>query len=483
MTKPFPKTPTFTGYDAPSRVEADIFDLEIEGELPAAIAGSWYRMTPDPQYPPLLGDDIYLSGDGMISLFRFEDGHVDYKSRYVRTERFMAERKARRGLFGAYRNRYTDDPSVGGADRTVANTTPVWHGGRLLCTKEDGLPYEVDPDTLDTKGRFDWNGRLKSLTVTAHAKIDPATNELLFYGYEASGDASRDMAFCVANAAGKLVREEWFEAPYSAMVHDFAITEDYVVFPIFPTIVELERLKAGGPHWMSDIARDSYLGVMPRRGTVADMRWFRRPGGQAFHVINAWNEGETIHVDLCLSEMNTFAFIPDVSGIAYDPSKAATIPTRWDVDMSQNSDRLEERPLGAVPGDVPRVNDGFVGRRYRYAYMGMVDPARPMQKSGPVGAGFNLLGRLDVETGKTDVWYGDDASTFQEPQFIPTGPAEDDGYIVSVIERHAENRSDVGVFDAKHISDGPIALARMPLRLRGAVHGTWVPKKERAAAE
>ncbi len=101
MTKSFPETPSFTGYNAPSRVEADIFDLEIHGELPAELNGVWYRMTPDPQYPPRLGDDIFISGDGMISSFRFENGHCDYKSRYVRTARFLAERKARRGLFGA----------------------------------------------------------------------------------------------------------------------------------------------------------------------------------------------------------------------------------------------------------------------------------------------------------------------------------------------------------------------------------------------
>ena len=153
-------------------------------------------MTPDPQFPPRLGDDIYISGDGMISMFRFEDGHVDYKSRYVRTERFLAERKARRALFGAYRNRFTDDPVVAGVDRTVANTSPVWHAGRLFALKEDGLPYEIDPETLDTLGRCDWDGRLKTQTVSAHPKVDPRTGELLFFGYESSGDASRDMSFC-----------------------------------------------------------------------------------------------------------------------------------------------------------------------------------------------------------------------------------------------------------------------------------------------
>ncbi len=74
----------------------------------------------------------------MVSRFLIEDGHVDYDIRYVHTARYVAERRARRALFGRYRNPFTDVADVKGVDRTVSNTTPVWHAGRLLMTKEDG---------------------------------------------------------------------------------------------------------------------------------------------------------------------------------------------------------------------------------------------------------------------------------------------------------------------------------------------------------
>ena len=73
--------------------------------------------------------------------------------------------------------------------------------GKLFASKEDGLPYEIDPETLETLGRYDWDGRLKTQTVTAHPKVDPETGELLFFGYEAAGDATRDISFCVADKA------------------------------------------------------------------------------------------------------------------------------------------------------------------------------------------------------------------------------------------------------------------------------------------
>src|SRR5665213_681423 len=218
MTKPFPQTMDFSGFNAPSRIEGEVFDLVIEGELPADIEGHWYRSIPDPQYPPKRGWDTYLSGDGMVSLFSFEDGHVDFRQRYVMTERLKRDRAARRSVHGLYRNPYTDDDGFFGESRTASNTTPVFHAGKLLATKEDDRPYRIDPETLATIGPYDFDGALKSQTMTAHCRIDPETGELFFFGYEAGGLATRDVAFCVADKDGKLVSEEWFDAPFVSLM-------------------------------------------------------------------------------------------------------------------------------------------------------------------------------------------------------------------------------------------------------------------------
>ena len=271
----FPDSPQFTALNTPVRIEWEARDLEVEGEIPAEIEGAFFRAVPDPAHPPLFEDDHFLSGDGMISRFLFRDGQVDHAIRYVRTARYEAERKARRALFGKYRNVYTDLPEVKGVDRTVANTTPVWHAGRLFMTKEDGRAYEVDPETLETIGQWDFHGALRSETMTAHVRIDPDTQEMFFFGYEASGPCSRDVAYCIADKDGNLVSEQWFEVPYCALMHDFAITENHAIFPVFPTMADLDRLKAGGDHWMHDPELECWIGVMPRYGKVEEMRWFR----------------------------------------------------------------------------------------------------------------------------------------------------------------------------------------------------------------
>ena len=245
----FPQTIHFIGSNTPRRLEISVRNLEVEGEIPAEIEGAFFRAVPDSAHAPMFEDDIALNADGMVARFNFENGAVDFDIKYVETERYLAEKKARRALFGRYRNPFTDDPSVAGVDRTVSNTTPVWHAGRLFMTKEDGRGYEINPHSLETQGKWDYYGALKSETFTAHPRIAPETGEMFFFGYEAGGLCSLDVAYGIADKDGNLTSEQWFEQPYCSTIHDFVITEKYAIFPIFPTLADLDRLKAGGAHW------------------------------------------------------------------------------------------------------------------------------------------------------------------------------------------------------------------------------------------
>jgi carotenoid cleavage dioxygenase len=105
--------------------------------------------------------EINFHGDGTVGAFRIKDGHVDFKNRWVRTERFVRERSARKAVFGRYRNRYTNDPEILWANGTTSNTNIVWFNGHLLALKEDALPNEMDPDTLETIGPYDFDGQYK----------------------------------------------------------------------------------------------------------------------------------------------------------------------------------------------------------------------------------------------------------------------------------------------------------------------------------
>jgi carotenoid cleavage dioxygenase-like enzyme len=77
-----------TGFNAPTRFEADVYDCEVWGKVPADIDGSFYRLQCDFQYrPPQNEWPTGFNGDGHVSRFYFKDGNVNYRSRYVQTQR------------------------------------------------------------------------------------------------------------------------------------------------------------------------------------------------------------------------------------------------------------------------------------------------------------------------------------------------------------------------------------------------------------
>jgi len=476
----FPRTSNFSGFFAPSGVEADVARLEVvQGAVPPELDGAFYRVAPDPQFPPLAGDDIWFNGDGMVSMFRFRDGAVSLKQRWARTEKFMLEREAGRALFGMYRNPLTDDAAVHGRIRSTANTNVVLHGGRLLALKEDSPPTALDPVTLETTDAvYDFDGALGSQTFTAHPKIDPKTGDMLAFGYAARGLLTRDMAFYTIDPAGRITREVWFEIPYYCMMHDFGITEDYVVFHVVPITSDWQRLEQRQPHFGFDRNRPIHLGVLPRDGTAQDIRWFSAPNCFASHVVNAFNVGSKVHFDTPTAPGNMFPFFPDYEGAPFDPQAAQSRVTRWTVDMLGNSDEIEMTQLSEVVGEFPRIDDRRAGLPYRYGYLLVQDLDKPVDLPGgrsATGLMMNTLARIDLETGEHDDFWVGPVSSLQEPAFIPRpgSTEEGDGYLVTIENRLGEMASRLLVLDARALASGPVATLQLPFRLRPGLHGNW----------
>ena len=478
MSNLFPDKPVFTGFNEPRRVEAEVNDLEVEGEVPVALNGAFYRCGPDPRFPPIHGDDININGDGMVTMFRFDNGAVDFRSRYVRTEKYLLEAKARRALFGVYRNPYTDDPSVAGKDRTTANTNAFFHAGRLFALKEDGLPYEVDPHTLETRGRFDYGGKIESQTHTAHPKIDPASGEMLSHGYEAKGLATRDVSIQVISKTGELVREDFFTAPYVSFMHDWAVTANHFIFPMMPTTADDARMRAGGAHWMFEPDLDTWFGILRRDANATDMRWFKSPACGLGHILNAFDDGDKVYVDMTVSERNQFPFIENADGAPFDRDKAAPHLTRLTFDLSKPGGAYEAETLYPDFLEMPIIDARYALHPYRHGFTTVLDRTRPLNVAGTIGVGWNTITHVDLATKKMKRYYVGDRTTCQEPCFVPrsANAPEGDGYLLSVITHYgdSEPRTLLIVLDTADIEAGPIARIRVPFRLHGAVHGNWV---------
>jgi carotenoid cleavage dioxygenase-like enzyme len=479
MTTPFPKSPTFLTIDEPFRFEGDLYDLEVEGQIPTGLNGTFYRVGPDQAFPPRLGDANPFNGDGMVTSFRIENGHCDMKHRWVMTDRLKAERAARRGLFGHYRNPFTDDPSVKGVQRTVSNTNVLMHAGQLLAIKEDGPPYAMDPVTLETRKLWDWNGQMTATSFTAHPKIDPSTGDLYGYSYAAKGEASDDLAVWRFDKAGKKTWEVWFKSPYPGMIHDCAISEHYIVLPLMPTVMDLERIKRGGILFQWEPSYEQIYIVVPRGGEARDVRFFRAPNAMPGHVINAFDEGGKLYLDLPVATDNVFWFFPDKDGKFPPPGSFGTEITRWCFDMNDKNSKAVPTVFSRMAAEFPHIDDRYVGNAHRYAFMQATDPTKPYNadRAGPImGFFFNTFLTLDTRTGKADTWFAGDTSSTQEPVFAPKNAkaAEGEGYVMGIVNRRAENRSDLVILDAQRMSEGPIATIKIPVRLKYGIHGNWV---------
>jgi carotenoid cleavage dioxygenase-like enzyme len=479
VTTQFPRSPQLSGWEAPLRFEGDVYDLEITGEVPRELDGSFFRVAPDPQYPPRLGDDIFFNGDGAVSSFRIKDGHVDFRQRYVQTDRYRAERAARRSLFGAYRNPFTDDPGVRGMSRGTANTNVVLHNRTLWALKEDSLPIAMDPQTLGTLGTSDFGGAITSTTFTAHPKIDPATGEMICFGYAAKGEATADIAYYVIDSGGSVIHEAWFEAPHAAMIHDLGVTENYVILPVMPLTSDLDRVKAGGMHFQWEPDLDIVFGVLPRRGGGEDVRWFRAPNGFPGHVLNAHERRGRILLDISLARGNMFPWFPPASGDLTDPGTLPSDIARILIDPARTDGETEVTCLVDVIAEFPHIDDRYAMHDYRHAFLAGIDRDSPLDLKRAVGMPFNTvfnaLLHADAHSRTISTWAPGLCDTVQEPVFVPRSPAsaEGEGFVLQIVNRLAEGRSDLVILDSTRIVDGPLAVARLPFRMKNGLHGNW----------
>jgi carotenoid cleavage dioxygenase len=262
----------------------------------------------------------------------------------------------------------------------------------------------------------------------------------------------------VADRDGKLIRQEEFTMPFPGVAHDFAMTRDHVIFPVMPLTVDIDRVKAGGDFYAWDYSHNPTYGIMPRTGTTADIRWFEVPRGNMGHVMNAWGEGNVVHLDATISPGNSFTFLKDVNGAVTEPGLGSATMTRLSFDLSSRNDRVDVKPFEGSVGEMPRIDDRFQMSRYRYGF----------------GKSADGIMRLDWETGELQRHLTPGGVT-QEPIFVPRSPdaPEGDGWLLCMCSYPAQNRADLLIVDAMDMAAPPVATVKMPFNLPMAFHGMF----------
>jgi carotenoid cleavage dioxygenase-like enzyme len=483
LVSKWPVAVDLAGSNLPCRLEGEIGDLVVLGDVPKEIDGTFYRVMVDPFVPPHPGN-VPIDGDGNISAFRFHDGRVDMKIRYIETERYKLERRANKALFGLYRNPFTHHPCVRAAVDSTANTNLVLWADRLLALKEVALPYAVDPDTLETLTYDPFGSQIKSKTFTAHPKVDPFTNELVVFGYEAKGLATLDVATYALDKHGNKVEELWIRAPWCAFIHDCAITPNWLVLMLWPFEANIARMKAGKQHWAWDYDLPATFLVVPRRKNTQTPGWKEGENHRTYswkncmpiHTAGAWESADgKIYVESSRVHDNAFPFFPPDDGRMPSPETKADF-VRWELDPSQPSGSSTPDPqvILDLPSEFPRIDERFMTKEYEWLFLDVFLPEK-LDGTKNIFHGLNALAMHSNKTGNTTYFYAGDESLIQEPIFIPRSDnaPEGDGWVIAMVERKVANRCDLVVIDTKEF-EKPVAIVQLPFHVKAQIHGNWV---------
>ena len=456
-----------SGRFAPIGTEIATDDLEVIGRIPTDLAGAYLRNGPNPEFNPL-GSYMYpLEGDGMIHGVWFDDGHARYANRFVKTQGLLAEERAGHALFGGLMTPIFVDMALLGPDPDPSwpfKLSPfinvVRHGGRMLALAEGDLPYEITP-TLETVGRYDFGGALPG--ICAHPKVDPATGEMIVFRYDV---AEPYLTWATIGVDGTVtqppVAVDGVDASY--MIHDFGITEHYVVLVIGPLRLDVAAFGGAGDPLNWDIDKGTRIAVIPR-DRATPTRWVQGDAFWAWHYANAFEDGDDIHLDMPFSTSPGLVLPPEQRPT---PGFGLTRAT-----LHPATGTFELHHLDDIGSEFPRIDDRLTGRRHRYLTVAGRS-SKPALKPGE----HDVLRQYDMDAG-TSKEYRSNAA-IGEVAFAPRvgSSGELDGYYLAFGTDLDSGRSAMYIWDAAEFPAEPVTVIHIPQRIPNGLHGNWFPTSD-----
>ncbi len=455
--------PHLSGNFAPVGREIDAADLPvIAGRIPPELSGAYMRNGPNPLFKPI-SYTYPLDGDGMIHAVYLDNGRARYRNRFVRTKSLAVERRAGRAVYGGFARPLPVDPALVGADghpgpfKNGAYISIISHGGHLLALDEAATCYEMTID-LETLGL--WNaGTDQPLALGAHNRRHPRTGALFALAYSIREPVVRVHHI---DASGKLVQTFPITLAAPTMLHDFVLTERYIVLLAGPAVFDLQAVQAGQSvlQWRPSLG--SRIGIIGLDGS--SVLWLEADPFFVFHFANAFEHGGDVFIDYVRHD--SFG-LGSGRGRRRRPSLQ-----RMTIDLTAR--RVHDAQVADVAVEFPRVNDRLHALRTRYVYVPTL--TNTLQMANPPSATFNTLLKVDTETGSI-VRHDLGNRIAGEACFIPrTASGEDDGYLVLLAFDPVARTSDFVVLDAAHLDAEPVAVVRLPQRVPQGLHGSWIAK-------
>ncbi len=465
--------PYRSGAWRPQTTEWRAWDLDVEGEIPSDLNGVYIRNTENPLHLPLQTYHPF-DGDGMLHSISFDAGDALYHNRFVRTEGLLAEIDHGGALWAGF----VEPPEIalredGWGARTrmkdASSTDVVVHRGRALSSFwQCGDLYALDPVTLETLGTERLEGAVPADGISAHTKIDPATDEMLFFNYSTEAPY---MHYGVVSAQGTLDHYIDVPLPGPRLTHDIAFTENYAILSDCPLFWDPAALEAGvyQPRFFPEHA--TRFAVVPRRGATDEIRWFEADPTYVLHWINAYEDGDAIVLDGFFQRNPTPRPAPGASFeeaifTHLDLHALGAEAHRWRFDLATG--QTTEQTLSDRVMEFGMINAERSGRPYRWSYN-----ALPCEG----WFGFEGIVKHDLVSGVEEVVRFDGGVYASETVMAPRDGSgdEDDGYLVTFVSDVNADTSSCLVLDAAAPADGPVATISLPERISSGTHACWAP--------
>lgn len=434
-------------------VDADIPGQPLKrlhGRAPA-LAGTLFRNGPARFRRGASSVGHWFDGDGLIRAWRIRGGEASLAARFVDTpKRRLEERLGAIVQPGFGTTARAGNALSGPDDVNAANTNVIAVGGQLLALWEAGSAFALDPETLATRGPVTFRSDLAQMPFLAHPRVEPG-GRIWNIG---CGDES---AFVWRlSATGQLEDGQTIRLPMASYIHDFTATARHLIIVCQPWVRVSSQLPIiAGMAWQPQ--RGSRVLVIDKND-LRRRREFELPPLFFFHLGDAWEDADgTIRFDGCFHKDVSFPTLGATALVAgrHEHGERAELKL---VTLRPDG-RAELAPAG-VTAEFPRSAPEHAGLPRRHTiHVGGYSSDRPFART---------LGLWDWQTGRGDSH--DFGPQQQVEEFVPVGH-----HLIGTTLNLAARASELHIFDARRVADGPLVSWRSAVALPLTFHGNWLP--------
>jgi all-trans-8'-apo-beta-carotenal 15,15'-oxygenase len=444
-------------------VESDLAPtamIRLHGRAPADLAGTLFRNGPAKFRRPGGSVGHWFDGDGLVRKFQIADGQARISARFVDTVKRRQETAANAVVMPGYGTAPARHAAITGPnDANAANTSVLMAGGELWALWENGSPTVLDPISLETRGFKTFRPDLKGMPFLAHPRVQP-DGTIWNLGLNGQQAVVWQLA-----PDGALQKAEVLTLPRASYMHDFTATARHLVIVLQPWV----QTRAGVPviaglDWKPELGTQV---LVLDKDDLSKSRVFELPPFFFFHLGDAWEETDgTIRFDACVDN-DPFGTAANAGALLQGRAVRAAPPRRAMVTL--RADGRADLAKEPVSAEFPRGDARFAGQPRRYSvHVTNERPDRPL---------FQGVAVRDWKADRDQVFDFGPRHLVEEVVFVPRpgSSAELDGWLVGTTVNLDAKATELHVFDARQVQQGPVAAWRAPVALPVTFHGVFVP--------